>query len=501
MLATTTGVNVQLPQFEGPLALLLYLIRKEEMDIMDIQIHKITAQYLEYIKLMKELDLEVAGEFIAMAAALIHVKSRMLLPRYNDEGEIIETEDPRKELVQKLLEYQKFQEAAKNLYERPLLGRDVFARGFREKMETPEEEIVLEDNALFSLINAYRKAMKTMKKKIHKVANKAQSIASRIFEIRDWLTVGKQVPMSTLITSIENKRVQLLITFLSTLELAKMGFVRLFQTDTYQEIYIEATKPIMGDELGKVEEYESHGSEAEKETRSALDIAATLPPMQLEQMEFIEDAGEGAAPAMEMTTHVPLAESEIEARFIADAEMHADEEMMSMGSIGSAPTDADEIATDDELLAAERELGIEGGSMEVIVPELRLEPVVMNAEERILNEELAMVTETPAIDTETMETVAAMVEEEPAIEPAPIVEAAPNAEAAPEPPAGASAVDDAAKNQRAMNALNNAKAAWLAFEEGTTSEGVMPGELNQNYFGEAEGPTGSLKDDIDGEKA
>jgi segregation and condensation protein A len=107
------SISVQLPKFEGPLALLLYLIRKEEMDIMDIKIHEITGQYLEYIKLMKELDLEVAGEFVAMASTLIHIKSRMLLPQYDENGEIVANEDPRKELVQKLLEYQKYQEAAK----------------------------------------------------------------------------------------------------------------------------------------------------------------------------------------------------------------------------------------------------------------------------------------------------------------------------------------------------------------------------------------------------
>ena len=97
-------LTVTLPKFEGPLDLLLYLIRKEEMDIFDIKIHEITRQYLEYIKRMRELDLEVAGEFISMASTLIHIKSRMLLPQYNDQGEIIESEDPRKELVQRLLE-------------------------------------------------------------------------------------------------------------------------------------------------------------------------------------------------------------------------------------------------------------------------------------------------------------------------------------------------------------------------------------------------------------
>ena len=103
---------IQLERFEGPMGLLLHLIRKEEMDIFDIKINEITTQYLEYIKLMKELDLEVAGEFVAMAATLIHIKSRMLLPQYDENGEVVENADPRKELVQRLLEYQKFQEAA-----------------------------------------------------------------------------------------------------------------------------------------------------------------------------------------------------------------------------------------------------------------------------------------------------------------------------------------------------------------------------------------------------
>ena len=101
---------VQLDQFEGPLGLLLYLIRKEEMDIYDIEIHRITSQYLSYIKQLPSLDLEQAGEFCAMAASLIQIKSKMLLPNYDENGEEIEEEDPRKPLVQKLLEYQKYQE-------------------------------------------------------------------------------------------------------------------------------------------------------------------------------------------------------------------------------------------------------------------------------------------------------------------------------------------------------------------------------------------------------
>lgn len=258
---STNHLTVQLPQFEGPLALLLYLIRKEEMDIMNIQIHKITNQYLEYIKLMKELDLEVAGEFVAMAATLIQIKSRMLLPQYDENGEIVENEDPRKELVQRLLEYQKYQEAAKSLYERPLLGRDVWSRGMKEKLEMKEDEIVLEDNPVFSLISAYRRAVKTAKKKIHQVAAKLQSIAARILEIKDLLVVGQKVPMSELITTSENRRKQVLITFLSVLELGKIGFVSLFQSDVYQEIYVEAKQSVQTDVLSKVEEYDNLRSE------------------------------------------------------------------------------------------------------------------------------------------------------------------------------------------------------------------------------------------------
>jgi segregation and condensation protein A len=310
------SLTIQLPKFEGPMALLLYLIRKEEMDIFDIKVNEITKQYLEYIKLMKELDLEVAGEFISMASTLIHIKSRMLLPQYDENGEVIETEDPRKELVQRLLEYQKYQEASKNLYERPLLGRDVFARGIRERLDEREEEIVLEDNALFSLISAYRNAMRSIKKKIHQVAAKAQSIASRILEIKDRLPIGMKVGMSDLIDSVGEKRRQVLITFLSLLELGKMGFVSLYQTETYQEIYIEARKPIETNVLDRVEEYDS---------MRADEIAASM----MEKAQKIEDTED----------------------FILPDEVDPDEQLTLQ-----EPTDESEMASDDDILAAENEI-------------------------------------------------------------------------------------------------------------------------------------------------
>lgn len=247
--------HIQLNQFEGPLDLLLYLIRKEEMDIMDIQIHKITTQYLEYVQLMKELDLEVAGEFIAMAATLLQIKSRLLLPTYNEDGEIVETEDPRKELVQRLLEYEKYKEAAKSLESRPWLGRDIWTRGYRESFGERQEEIVIEDNGLFSLISMYRKVLRAARTKIHQVTAKTQSIASRILELKEFLIPGRRVSFFSLLEGAQEKTKQTLITFLSLLELGKLGFASLHQSEIYQDIWVETLKPIGSDVVSSVEEY------------------------------------------------------------------------------------------------------------------------------------------------------------------------------------------------------------------------------------------------------
>ena len=318
-------IRVQLQQFEGPLDLLLYLIRKEEMDIFNINIVDITAQYFDYIKLMKEFDLEVAGDFIAMAATLIQIKSRMLLPQYDENGEIVEQEDPRKELVQKLLEYEKFKEASKSLYERPLLNRDIWARGFREKLEVADDEIELEDNALFSLIGSYRKALKTLNKKIHKVSIKLQSISSRIMEMKHLLRPGTSTRMvdlfSTTITDQVQKSRHALITFLSLLELGKLGFVSLYQTDIYGDIHIQGRKEIEDDVLSRVEEYGHINNE---------EVANTL-FARTESLSFDEAEAEAETPGEQLT----LAEQ-------------TEEEII------------EDIATDEEILAAELDLNDTG---------------------------------------------------------------------------------------------------------------------------------------------
>lgn len=289
-----SGIRVQLQQFEGPLDLLLYLIRKEEMDIFNINIVDITKQYFDYIKLMKEFDIEVAGDFIAMASTLIHIKSKMLLPQYDENGEVIEQEDPRKELVQKLLEYEKFKEAAKSLYDRPLLNRDVWARGVREKIESPDDEIELEDNALFSLIGSYRKAMKALHKKIHKVNVKLQSISSRIVEMGSLLRPGSTIRMVELFSNNITERIEksrhTLITFLSLLELGKLGFVSLYQTEVYGDIHVQTRKEIEGDVLSKVEEY---GNLDADQISQNLFATSVKPPDFDEEVAFDEGAQAG----------------------------------------------------------------------------------------------------------------------------------------------------------------------------------------------------------------
>ncbi len=319
-------LTVTLPKFEGPLDLLLYLIRKEEMDIFDIKIHEITRQYLEYIKRMRELDLEVAGEFISMASTLIHIKSRMLLPQYNDQGEIVENEDPRKELVQRLLEYQKYQEAAKSLNERPLVGRDLWLRGVRETIKPPEDEIVLEENALFSLIASYRKALKSFQRKIHRVAQKAQSIAQRIMEIREHLIPGRRVTFRELLTATEDRTRQILITFLSLLELGKMGFVSLYQAEAYGDIHVDTKKDIATDVISRVEEF--NGLKSEDAARAA--------ELLIQRAE--EEALSAASLAMDDSILV-------ESRELGDLEK---------ASISSLSVE--DMASDEDILAAEAEI-------------------------------------------------------------------------------------------------------------------------------------------------
>ncbi len=330
---------VQLPHFEGPLALLLYLIRKEEMDIFNININGITKQYLDHIRMMKELDLDVAGEFVAMAATLIQIKAKMLVPQYNEEGEVVETEDPRKELVQKLLDYQLYQDAAKKLYERPLLKRDVWARGLREDLRSDDDGlIVIEDEGLFGLIASYRKAMKKAERLIHRVRPKTQSIAGRVLEISHRLTVGAKVLLRDLLNiGPETYRTQLLITFLSMLKMGRLGFVSVFQNETYGDIHIELKKPIERNILERVQEFDS--ADADSIANSIISSA-------------VADSEDIVAMKAEVADGPQASFSDLMVQAIEPEEITID----TFGDVAAGSTP--DVASDEDLLLAEKELGL-----------------------------------------------------------------------------------------------------------------------------------------------
>lgn len=249
-------LTIHLDTFEGPLSLLLHLIKKDELDIYNIPVHDITKQYLEYIQIMKELNLEVAGEFIAMAATLIYIKSRMLVPQYDEHGNEV-ADDPRKELVQKLLEYQRYQDAGKQLYKRPLVNRDLWLRGTKEVFPKGEEEIILDDGGLFALISAFRKLQKKAVEKPHEVRGKGMSIAARLLQIKDKFIVGNRIEFSQILDAGFTTN-DLLVTFLSVLELSRLGYTKVYQTDPYSAIYIDTVKTVTADDIvNRVQEFDS----------------------------------------------------------------------------------------------------------------------------------------------------------------------------------------------------------------------------------------------------
>jgi segregation and condensation protein A len=284
------SINIHLEKFEGPMALLLFLIRKNEMDIYDIEIHKITEQYLEYIRVMKELNLELAGDFVAMAATLIHIKSKMLLPQYDAQGDLVE-DDPRKELVNRLIEYERFQLAGKQLYKRDLLGREVFARGFKVEKTAVDPLIILDEGGLFSLIGMYRRAIKAIKKNVHVVMSKTQSLSSRILEIRHKFIPGQRVRFDELVTTEESYKSKWVITFISILELGRLGFVSLFQNETYGAIHIDTKRAVGRDVVTQVEELETQSQALQNiETAASSVIAINQEPSEAASDQEIEAA-------------------------------------------------------------------------------------------------------------------------------------------------------------------------------------------------------------------
>ncbi len=225
--------SVRLPVFEGPLDLLLHLIRINEVEITDIPIARIGEQYLEYLRLMGELDLEVVGEYLVMASTLAWIKSRMLLPaeRVGEDGEEV---DPRAELIARLLEYQRFKEVAAELGERKRLGRDVFA-AHAAGLEAPTESEREIDVELFDLVEAYRRALAASREsdaRPHEIEAEEITVRERMLEIMTVLEPRASIDFDVLLREEPHRpytRLLVVVTFLAILELTRLAAIRIYQ--------------------------------------------------------------------------------------------------------------------------------------------------------------------------------------------------------------------------------------------------------------------------------
>lgn len=225
--------KVKIEAFEGPLDLLLFLIRKEEVSIYDIPIARITEQYLDYLRAMQELDIGVAGEFLVMAATLIQIKSQMLLPRDpTTEGE--ETEDPRAELVYQLLEHQKFKAAANVLHQRSTIESAAYARAVVETDKSNPEVAA----TVFQLFEVFREVLNRQRAITEiEIARDEMTMAEKITEIKLMLGEAGKVSARVLFERAHSKR-ELVLIFLAVLELVKELEIRLAQSEMFGDIII-----------------------------------------------------------------------------------------------------------------------------------------------------------------------------------------------------------------------------------------------------------------------
>lgn len=248
-------MRVVLPTYDGPLDLLLDLIKKNEMDICDIQVAVITQQYLDYLAEMKQLDLEIAGEFLVMAATLVYIKSKMLLPDETPEDDE-DGEDPRAELIRKLLEYQAFKEAAAELGILEHERGKVFTRQLTDyylKDLTPEDEGIDTFSAnLYDLMAAFQKVLTSKgRENMHEVFEEMISIEQKTSEIKAILLSHRKVFFNQLFPE-KVTRNELIATFLALLEIVRSKFAVVNQDEQFGEIIIEKTEEQQEANMGEL---------------------------------------------------------------------------------------------------------------------------------------------------------------------------------------------------------------------------------------------------------
>lgn len=254
---SNSDYRVNLQVFEGPLDLLMHLIKKNDLDIYDIPVSFVLEEYMGYIDTLRELDIDLAGDFLLMAAELAHIKSRMLLPTETHDDEDDEF-DPRADLVKRLLEYQQFKEASERLSHRAMLDRDVFKPRGVEKIES-DEEAPIEGN-VYDLIEAFSVILKKVpKESFHDVAVDRISINDRIYQITDLIKQGSTISLASLLEP-PISRYDVVITFIALLEMCRLKMIRVHQSEACGSILIQCVMEEVKDEdVMKLVENEAKG--------------------------------------------------------------------------------------------------------------------------------------------------------------------------------------------------------------------------------------------------
>ena len=293
-------LQLALPAFEGPLDLLLHLIRKHELDILDLPIAFVTERYLGYLSMMEHLDLDVASEYLVMAATLAHIKSKMLLPqepRDQEDDEPEEEVDPRAELIRRLLEYQKYKGAAEALGARPLAGRDVFGRGSDAPIAVGPAPLA--SMGIFSLLDAFSAVLKRANAELaFEVSTDGVSIQDRMRQLVEILRERRQVEFEALFEG-QARVYDLVVTFMAILEMAKRRLVAVYQADPYSPIHLRSTV-VSDDGTGSLDdvgdEVSEHDDDATADDAEAPedDDAGPEAPEEHAQAPEEDDAGEGA---------------------------------------------------------------------------------------------------------------------------------------------------------------------------------------------------------------
>ncbi len=225
------------PVFEGPLDLLLHLIKDEKIDIYDIPIVRITEQYIEYLELMQEMNLEVAGEFLVMAATLIHIKTKMLLPPAEDESEEA-IDDPRTELVQRLLEYQAYKESSTHLRKKEETWKNVFHRPLPDKNDFDfEPEPLFEEMSGFDLLSAFKQMLKGAPIEMLEITREKLTVTDKINFLIERLEKEDGIRFQDLFEG-DYTKVSLIVTFIALLEMCRLGLARVYQEKGFAVIWI-----------------------------------------------------------------------------------------------------------------------------------------------------------------------------------------------------------------------------------------------------------------------